>query len=808
MTRTILDWLTQARQAEKQQKNQHAMSCYQQVLQLDPIHVEATKHLGLLLRQERAWDQLITLYRGYLQHQASAVVYVWLADAYEYADQLEEARLAAAKSVFYFSRAAKPLTHTLDYFWWIKACLKADQPDLAFVALQQSIHHQKSPIQHRLFAGLVSLWLDQYLNAKPARPIEALNLLLLLEQHNGLSPSLQQQALKIAHQYAIYDPQIQRWAEQICEQPQQEYSSTIDTAFDFLLCAQGVTPQLLAGYQRWLADHQPSERYLLGYAQVLLAQQDYAALSEVVGRYSELLAHSRQHPAIAWVKINTTPAAELTEERALWSAYQQVVQDSEHAWAELADPVHQIAVVGNSPCERGRGQGAQIDQHDRVIRFNAFDLAAPYAPDYGTRVDWVVRSAASDANLELDPQYQHKTVVISYIGFLARFRGWPLVQRLQAAGHRVCCYPAHLHQGLIQTLQRSPSAGLSMVWLLKQLRASAIHAVDYYGFAFTDQIGESATSSHYFEQATPSLRHAWQQERGCFEQWVRPLAPIVSANPTGLPINMLGDHAAYHCGSAAVTAYFEQQMAQVGHRVTHDQYAVLVVNGEGSMHHRSNAYLQKMRQITLALAQHKRVYLLNTVWQDNQNVDQDIIAAIHQITVRESMSQTDLRESVQRQAEAYLDCSFWAPIDEQAPVTDFAKATVCTDFYSPEFDTFVKVTGGLISKYHYIDMQVWNWSSLVQSLKTASLLVTGRHHAMYAACRARLPFVVMAGNTHKIEGLLSMAGVEIPVCQHPRELRSSIIWARKNKAVYQQLFDWMEAQPRWQLRDLLSDIRD
>ena len=33
---------------------------------------------------------------------------------------------------------------------------------------------------------------------------------------------------------------------------------------------------------------------------------------------------------------------------------------------------------------------------------------------------------------------------------------------------------------------------------------------------------------------------------------------------------------------------------------------------------------------------------------------------------------------------------------------------------------------------------------LVASLRTASLLVTGRHHAVYAACRARLPFVAMA----------------------------------------------------------------
>lgn len=805
MTRTILDWLTQARHAEKQHKVQHAMSCYQQVLRLEPTHLDATKHLGLLLRHEQDWEQLIDLYKSYLKHKPSAVVYIWLADALERANQLEEASLAAAKSVFYFSHERQPLSHTLDYFWWIKACLKANQPDLALQVLHDSLQYHKAPIQHRLFAGLVTVWLDKYLSAQPARPVDAIGLLVFLAQHDALTPPLRHQAIKIAHQYAIYHPRVQAFAQQICAHSCPDDQRMVDTAFDFLLCAQGVSADLLKTYEVWRSSGTLSERFLLGYAQVLLAEHQYPQLLALVDQYPELLLHATQHPALAWVKLQQQHSAEdCVAERALWQAYQRVEHDTQQAWSELAQADGSLAVVGNSPCELGLGRGTQIDQHAMVIRFNAFDLAAPYAPDYGTQVDWVVRSAAQDDNLELDAQYQHKTIVISYIGFLARFRRWSMVQRLQAAGHRVCCYPSHVHQGLIQTLKRSPSAGLSVVWLLKQLRTD--QQVDYYGFAFTDQVGESATSSHYFEAAEPSLRHAWQQERDYFEAWVHPLAPIIQTTTAGVPIKMIGDHAAYHCGSAAVTAYVEQQIAQVGHRVSHDHYAVLVVNGEGSMHHRSSAYLQKMRHITLALAQAKPVYLLNSVWQDNQSDDQDIIAAINHITVRESLSQMDLQVNSQRQAPAYIDCSFWTPIDEHAPITDFAKKTVCTDFYSPEFDAFVKVTGGLISKYSYIDLKDWEWSSLVQSLKTASLLVTGRHHAMYAACRARLPFVVMAGNTHKVEGLMAMSGIDIPICQHPRELREAIGWARQNKAVYQQLFDWMEAQPRWQLRDFFVPV--
>ena len=801
MTHTIQDWMAQARAAELQHDVQQATQCYRQVLAHDPCHLDAVKGLGLLLRQAHAWTAVIELYRSCLAVQPSAMVYVWLADMFERTEQHDEARLAATKALFYFQQVPQPFKHALDYFWWIKAGVQADQPQLALHAFKVSIEQQKSPAQHRLFEGLVIDWLKQSVQATPAQPLDAIELCLLLDTQHALTPTLQQHALKIAHQYAIYHPQVVRWARQIAQQPRPLYAPIIEWVLDFWVCAEGVTDEVLAAYRTWRWQHQPSARFLLNYAQVLLSLSLFDELRQWIIAAPELLQYDQTHPAIAWMSLQIQPDAELPIVRALWHSYQQVQQQTEQAWSSLAQG--SLAVVGNSPCELGAAQGAAIDQHAQVVRFNAFDLSAPYDQDYGRRVDWVVRSAASDANLELDPQYQHKTVVISYIGFLARFRGWPLVQRLQAAGHRVCCYPAALHQGLITTLQRSPSAGLSVVWLLKQLRAADAPVVDYYGFAFTDQVGNTATSSHYFEQAVPSLRHAWQQERQYFEQWARLLTPIKAPTPQGLAIKLIGDHAAYHGGSAAVTAYIEQGIATIGHRVGHDPYDVLLVNGEGSMHHRSNAYLQKMRQITLALIQQKPVWLLNSVWQDNQPHDQDIVAKIQHITLRESLSQADLLHSSGRTAPAYLDCSYWAPVDETVEYTDFANQTVCTDFYSAEFETFVKVTGGILTKYPYIDMQAYSWSALVRSLRTASLLVTGRHHAVYAACRARLPFVVMVGNTHKIEGLLAMAGVDIPVCRHPRELRETIIWARKNKAVYQQLFDWMEAQPRWQLHDFI-----
>lgn len=52
-----------------------------------------------------------------------------------------------------------------------------------------------------------------------------------------------------------------------------------------------------------------------------------------------------------------------------------------------------------------------------------------------------------------------------------------------------------------------------------------------------------------------------------------------------------------------------------------------------------------------------------------------------------------------------------------------------------------------------------SWRRAVASLN----LITGRQHAVYAACKARIPFAASEGNTHKIRGLIKTAGVEIPI---------------------------------------------
>ena len=74
------------------------------------------------------------------------------------------------------------------------------------------------------------------------------------------------------------------------------------------------------------------------------------------------------------------------------------------------------------------------------------------------------------------------------------------------------------------------------------------------------------------------------------------------------------------------------------------------------------------------------------------------------------------------------------------------------------------------------------------------MMITGT-----AACKARTPFLALAGNTHKIEGIVATAGVDIPVFRDFAKLRTAMDEAEAWQSRYAPLFDWFERQQPWQL---------
>ncbi|MBT9292159.1 glycosyltransferase family 29 protein [Prosthecodimorpha staleyi] len=544
-----------------------------------------------------------------------------------------------------------------------------------------------------------------------------------------------------------------------------------------------------------------------------------AAILEAGGEHDRLVAYTRrlgtairalvpESPALAgaWLSLpggdaDLRHAAEATLERRI-----QVRAAQARLLADLTDPAQDWAIVGNAPAGRGSGQGAAIDRHVQVVRFNRFSVEPEFAPDFGRKTTLHVRPLWFGGG-----ETAARRVVVTGLHGEILCRSWSAIGTLQARGHEVAFFPPDIQTRLVAELGRAPSAGLTFAALAADRRGGA-PGVDHYGFSFTDQT-QGGRIAHYFDAKAPSGRHAWSRERTLFEAITGtrlPAPPIVALRAERddrLRIRFAGDHTGYHAGSDAVTAYFRQEFEAVGRVVeAHEDYDVVVVNGEGSMHHGVHSFHQKMLLLGEAVARRRPAFLVNTVWQRNGRLFDHVLRHLDAITVRERASQRDLKARHGIQAELRLDASFWAPVAPVAAREDFGGGTVVTDFYSRQFGNFVRMTGGLLKAKPYIDMGEYGWPELIASLRTASLLVTGRHHAVYAACRARLPFVAMAGNTHKIEGLIEASGLPIPIAREARELPGLIDWADRHRSTYVELFDWMEAQPRLDLQERLAAL--
>ncbi len=266
-------------------------------------------------------------------------------------------------------------------------------------------------------------------------------------------------------------------------------------------------------------------------------------------------------------------------------------------------------------------------------------------------------------------------------------------------------------------------------------------------------------------------------------------------------ISLIGDHSSYHCGSEAAFSIIRMEITRHGRIVRKgEDFDLLVVNGEGSMHHDSISFINKMSVIKAALEAGKRVMLVNSVWQDNSQEYADLVGQCERVVVRERFSQQALAAQGVS-SEIALDASYSANVDPAAEAVDFAGRVVFTDFFSREFDAFVKLNSKWAQRFDYIDMQRMSWSSLVRSLQSASLLVTGRHHAVYASCKARTPFLALRGNTHKIEGLMATAASEIPVFSCFKDVKRAIEKSASSSFDYQRLFDWMDGQAAWTLKN-------
>jgi len=262
----------------------------------------------------------------------------------------------------------------------------------------------------------------------------------------------------------------------------------------------------------------------------------------------------------------------------------------------------------------------------------------------------------------------------------------------------------------------------------------------------------------------------------------------------------------FHHGSAAVMRVLHDALTRAGIEITQSVYGntrkfekrfpswddaafdaadLIVINGEGTMHDDSGMSAFLMDKV-LAKAGHRKTALVNSLWQNMSPHYTRMLQDLDLVTAREpaSAQAMELESAIVIPDLSYFDVPPRSPL----PPGGLVKGT------------FYRRAHAKMSCDTTVDVTTQDWAHLVNSLRAADALFTGKHHEVYAACIARCPFVVSAINTHKVSALGQLIDRELPIV-HPdadeADIRRTLaVAAQDADGLFAALFDKMETLRR------------
>lgn len=212
-----------------------------------------------------------------------------------------------------------------------------------------------------------------------------------------------------------------------------------------------------------------------------------------------------------------------------------------------------------------------------------------------------------------------------------------------------------------------------------------------------------------------------------------------------MSILLLNNTEDYHSGCKTVIKTFNYDFSvKTSENISElSKFTSVILNGEGTMHNnKPNAikFLQILRQ-----AQNLKIptSIYNTVWQNMTNEFDDVLAACSTIEVREVLSHNELKYK--------HNVSSIVKPDRSLLINVPFKEYQYTRIYEGQYFFNYKPLG----IFPRIDIFNESWCTLVNKLRNADLLITNRHHEMYAAIKANCKFICLPSNSHKIEGLFA-----------------------------------------------------
>ena len=257
-----------------------------------------------------------------------------------------------------------------------------------------------------------------------------------------------------------------------------------------------------------------------------------------------------------------------------------------------------------------------------------------------------------------------------------------------------------------------------------------------------------------------------------------------------MKVYLVNDCSSYHCGSWSVFESLKQKILADEHQIIHvtkmpmgpelqwiKQCDAMVINGEGTMQQEAlgwqkNRATKMLEGLQAAKDLGKKAYLVNAVWYNMKPQWGHLLRSLDGLTVREPISQRYMEQEQGIKPEVYLDLSYSCRLDMTKGDEAFAGKVVLGTIYRRNMsqrDVFTHKNWMFWGMKRFKMggegdgmTEVVDWSYLVNSLRKAKLYVTGQHHGVFAACKARIPFAFFKVYNHKIKGVFEWAGVDIP----------------------------------------------
>lgn len=274
-----------------------------------------------------------------------------------------------------------------------------------------------------------------------------------------------------------------------------------------------------------------------------------------------------------------------------------------------------------------------------------------------------------------------------------------------------------------------------------------------------------------------------------------------------------------HVGCQAVSDAHARMLGRAGHAITHryfvgevgrfcyadsatgiarvlsDQTMIaalaevdaVIVNGEGTIHH--GAGVEYLNILGAAQSLGKMTLLVNAVLEDVTGFD-SVFEQLQDLTVRDlrSLSYMRARGAPCRLVyDSFLEAQF-----SEEPALDLAGRIVVTDWHhTRDHDVGARclsfIGGRKAGEVFFLPFLCQDlaeaWAAVPKTLATARAVITGRHHGVYAAALAGVPFIAFGGNTHKIEGLFDDFP-ELAFCLNPEFIDQALAMALERRELF------------------------